>query len=59
MIGFLRGRKTYIVGVGWILWGFWNYLVEGNPADGIQRILEGVSLITLRAGVSKATAPAN
>lgn len=54
MIGFLRGKKTYIIGIGWIIWGLWNYVVESNPTDGVQRIMEGVSLITLRAGVTKA-----
>jgi len=58
MISFLRGKKTYLMGIGWIVWGVWNYLVEGNHAEGIQRILEGISLITLRAGVAKATSVA-
>lgn len=59
MIAFLRGKKTYIMGAGWVLWGLWIYLVEGNPVDGVQRVMEGVSLITLRAGVSKTSAPAH
>ncbi len=53
MINFLRGRKSYIIGTGWILWGVWTYAVEGDQPTGIQRILEGVGLITLRAGVKK------
>jgi hypothetical protein len=53
MIQFLRGKKTYLTGAGWVAWGLWTYLVEGNPVDGMQRILEGVSLIALRAGVAK------
>ena len=53
MIEKIRGRKTYLVGIGWLLWGVWSYLIEGNQAEGVQRVMEGVSLITLRAGVSK------
>ncbi|HQI77618.1 MAG TPA: hypothetical protein PK384_13985 [Candidatus Latescibacteria bacterium] len=53
MIGFLRGKKTYFVAAGWIAWGIWTYAVERDPVAGTQRILEGVSLITLRAGVAK------
>lgn len=53
MIGFLRGKKTYLVGAGWIVWGVWTFAVEGNEQEGIRRVMEGVSLITLRAGVAK------
>jgi hypothetical protein len=54
MIGFLRGKKSYFLGAGWVLWGVWTYSVEGDPATGVQRIMEGIALITLRAGVKKA-----
>ncbi len=53
MMAFLRGRKSYFIGAGWVLWGVWTYVVEGDPASGVQRIMEGVGLVTLRAGVSK------
>ena len=33
--------------------GVWTYAVEGDQPTGVQRILEGVGLITLRAGVKK------
>ncbi len=48
----LKGRKTYVTGVAWMLWGAWSYFVEGDPAGGVQRFMEGLGLITLRAGVS-------
>lgn len=54
MIGWLRGKKTYITGVAWILWGAWMYFVLGQHSEGAQRIMEGFSLIFLRAGVAKA-----
>lgn len=50
-----RGKKTYLIGIGWVLWGAWSYLVEGDQAEGVRRVMEGLSLITLRAGVSKST----
>jgi len=53
MLEFLRGKKSYLVGAGWMLWGVWTYVVEGDPAAGIQRFMEGFGLITLRAGVTK------
>ena len=58
MIAFLRGKKTYIMAIGWIAWGLWNYVVDGNATEGLQRVMEGVSLIALRAGVTKSAAPA-
>lgn len=54
MIDFLRGKKSYLLGAGWVLWGVWTYAVEGDPASGVQRIMEGIGLIALRAGVKKA-----
>ncbi len=53
MIKFLKGKKSYVLGAGWMLWGIWTYAVEGDPATGIQRVMEGFGLITLRAGVKK------
>ena len=49
----LKGRKSYITGVAWVLWGAWSYFVEEDRASGVQRMMEGLGLITLRAGVSK------
>ena len=55
MITWLRGKKTYITGVAWVLWGAWMYFVLGQHSEGAQRIMEGLSLIFLRAGVAKAS----
>ena len=52
----LKGRKTYITGAAWLAWGAWLFLVDGDQAAGAQKFLEGLSLLTLRAGVSKAAA---
>jgi hypothetical protein len=52
-VNWLKGRKTYITGVAWIAWGAWMFVIDGNQAAGAQKVLEGVSLLTLRAGVSK------
>jgi hypothetical protein len=56
VIGFLKGKKSYVLGAGWVLWGIWTYTVEGDPATGFQHIMEGIGLITLRAGVKKSAA---
>jgi len=53
MISMIRGKKTYFLGVGWIIWGVWSYVIENNEVEGIQRIMEGLGLVTLRAGISK------
>jgi len=53
MLDLIRGKKTYVVGVAMILWGLWQYLVEENPTQGVQRIVEGIALITLRQGIAK------
>lgn len=55
MIAFLRGKKTYIMGGGMILYGLWVYLIEEDRARGVNLILAGWTTIFLRAGVSKAT----
>lgn len=46
-IDFLKGKKTYIVGSLMIILG----LLQGDN----QMIFEGLGLITLRAGVAKAS----
>ena len=53
----LKGKKTYITGAAWIVWGVFQFLVEGQQAEGAQRVLEGVSLLALRAGISKSAEP--
>lgn len=45
VLEFLSGRKTYVIGVLMILLG----ILQGDN----KLILEGLGLITLRAGVSK------
>lgn len=45
IIAFLKGKKTYIVGVLMITLG---WMTNDNPL-----MLEGLALITLRAGVAK------
>jgi len=44
-IEFLKGKKAYIVGILMVILG----LLQSNN----QMILEGLSVITLRAGISK------
>ena len=58
MIALLQGKKSYVTGVAMIAWGAWLFLVEGNHEQGLQLVLNGVGLMTLRAGVAK-TVPAN
>lgn len=53
-MSWFRGKKTYITGIAWIAWGAWLFAVEGQQAAGAQKVMEGVSLLTLRAGVTKA-----
>jgi hypothetical protein len=53
MIALLQGKKTYITGLAMIAWGLWTYFVEQNVVDGTRIVLEGVGLMTLRAGVTK------
>ena len=57
MLRFLRGRKTYLCGIGWVLWGLYLIIVVEPPQteEGLKKILEGLSLIFLRASVAKAT----
>ena len=45
IIEILRGRKTYIIGILMVILG----LLNGDN----QMVLEGLGLITLRAGVAK------
>jgi len=45
IIEILKGRKTYIVGILMVILG----LLNGDN----QMVLEGLGLITLRAGVAK------
>lgn len=52
MFGWLKGKKTYITGAGLILWGVFEY-VTGDQASGANHVLEGVGLMTLRAGITK------
>jgi len=54
LIGWLKGKKTYFLGVGSVLWGLFTWLVLEDETTGWQRILDGLSLLTLRAGVAKA-----
>ena len=54
LIGWLKGKKTYFLGAGSVLWGLFTWLVLEDETTGWQRILDGLSLLTLRAGVAKA-----
>jgi len=45
MIKFLQGKKSYIAGILMIVLGF----LQGNN----EIILQGLAVITLRAGISK------
>jgi hypothetical protein len=45
MIEFLKGKKSFIVGLLTVVLGLLN--------DDTQLILQGLSVITLRAGISK------
>ena len=53
MLKFLRGKKTYVIGSAWIIWAAWLFIVENEQAEAGRRLMEGLALITLRAGVTK------
>ena len=53
MLAFLRGRKTYLTGAGTLLYAVWVYAVEEDHARAVNLAIAGLSLIFLRAGVSK------
>jgi len=51
----LSGYKTYLVGIGMILYGVGGYAAGLHDWDtALKLILEGLGLMGLRAGVSKA-----
>ena len=52
MLGWLKGKKTYITGAGLILWGIFE-CVTGDTGTGAGHIGEGVLAMSLRAGISK------
>lgn len=55
-MNFLSGKKTYIVGVGMILYGVGGWVAgihDYNTA--IKMVLEALAIMGLRAGVSKVT----
>ena len=48
----LRGRKTYLAGAALVAYGVFVYF-QGQQSEGVRNVLEGLSIIFLRAGVSK------
>lgn len=53
LASWLDGRKTYLAGIGLIGVGL-AQIGEENYQGGIEKIFEGVAIISLRAGVKKA-----
>lgn len=53
MLEWLRGKKTYIVGVGTIAYGVWVYVIESDVERGVNLVIAGVSMMTVRAGITK------
>lgn len=52
MLDKLKGKKTYFVAAGMILFQVLRYLYEGTLPD-MQVILEALGFTALRAGVKK------
>lgn len=51
----LSGYKTYLVGIGFIIYGVGGFIAGIHDADMmITKCLEGLAFMGLRAGVSKA-----
>lgn len=52
----LSGYKTYLVGIGFIVYGVGGFIAGMHDADMmITKVMEGLAFMGLRAGVSKVT----
>lgn len=51
-MNWLRGKKTYVVGAGMVVYGAWLYVVENRQVEGTQMVLAGLAAIFLRNGVA-------
>ena len=52
----LQGRKTYILGVLTILGGLYTWFLGGDMKTGIEAIIAGFAMMTLRSGITSAAA---
>lgn len=50
----VKGKKTYLIGFGYVLWGAYLFATTGDAATATEKIGEGLAFMALRAGVSKA-----
>lgn len=53
IVNILSGKKTYIVGTIMVIVGLVFYLNPFYREQGAQLILEGLAIISLRAGIKK------
>lgn len=54
--GWLRGKRTYLVGVAMIAQAVMQYLSgDADLAHALNDLLEGIGLITLRSSISPPT----
>ncbi len=53
ILAFFEGRKTYIVGALMVVVGIVFYSDAIYKEKGVQLILEGFAIMSLRAGISK------
>jgi hypothetical protein len=51
-INYLKGKKAYFVGAGLVAWGLYE-CVTGDVTHGAEHIAAGLSVASLRAGISK------
>lgn len=52
MMTYLSGKKTYIIGGITVAYGIALFFTDQRE-KGLQTILEGIALMTLRAGITK------
>jgi hypothetical protein len=50
----LSGKKTYLVAVGMIIAALVEYTGDGDLGKLINKIIEAIAVITVRAGIAKA-----
>jgi hypothetical protein len=50
----LSGKKTYLVAAGMIIAALVEYTGDGDLGKLINKIIEAIALITVRAGIAKA-----
>jgi hypothetical protein len=53
----LSGKKTYLLGVGAIIYGAYMAFIEGFIEEGFEKMGEGFALIFVRQGIKKSGQP--